>query len=59
MNTREATSLSEEERLYRSLTPTSYEYFVEGREYLPGADSRSPLFHPLTPSSWRRATAAI
>jgi len=49
MDTREAVPLNEEERLYRSLTPTSYEYFVEGREYLPGADSRSPLFHPPYP----------
>ena len=40
---------SREEELYRSLTPTSYEYYEEGREYLPGADSRSPLFHPPYP----------
>jgi glutamate-1-semialdehyde 2,1-aminomutase len=49
MNTREAASLSREEQLYRSLTPTSYEYFLEGRKYLPGADSRSPLFYPPYP----------
>src|SRR5919202_6497063 len=49
MNTREAASLSQEEQLYRSLTPTSYKYFLEGRKYLPGADSRSPLFYPPYP----------
>ena len=49
MNAREVISLSEEEQLYRSLTPTSHEYFLEGREYLPGSDSRSPLFHPPYP----------
>ena len=49
MNTREAASLSQEEQLYRSLTPTSYEYFLEGRKYLPGADSRSPLFYSPYP----------
>lgn len=49
MNTRETASLSREERLYRSLTPISYEYFLEGREYLPGADSRSPLFYAPYP----------
>jgi glutamate-1-semialdehyde 2,1-aminomutase len=49
MNTREAASISQEEQLYRSLTPTSYEYFLEGRKYLPGADSRSPLFYPPYP----------
>ena len=49
MNTQEAASLSQEEQLYYSLTPTSYEYFLEGRKYLPGADSRSPLFYPPYP----------
>ncbi len=49
MSTREATSLSQEEERYRDLTPTSYEYFLEGRDYLPGGDSRSPLFHPPYP----------
>src|ERR671916_2650340 len=49
MNTQKAASLSQEEQLYRSLTPTSYEYFLEGRKYLPGADSRSPLFYPPYP----------
>ena len=49
MSTREATSLSQEEERYRDLTPTSYEYFLEGRKYLPGGDSRSPLFHPPYP----------
>ena len=46
---REAASLSREEQLYRSLTPTSHEYFLEGRKYLPGGDSRSPLFHSPYP----------
>ena len=49
MDTREAASLSREEQLYRSLTPTSHEYFLEGRKYLPGGDSRSPLFHSPYP----------
>jgi glutamate-1-semialdehyde 2,1-aminomutase len=49
MSTREATSLSREEERYRGLTPTSYEYFLEGCKYLPGGDSRSPLFHPPYP----------
>jgi glutamate-1-semialdehyde 2,1-aminomutase len=49
MDTRETASLCREEQLYRSLTPTSYEYFLEGRKYLPGGDSRSPLFHPPYP----------
>ena len=40
---------SREEEVYRSLTPTSYENYKEGREYLPGADSRSPLFYPPYP----------
>lgn len=48
-NNKLAASLSREEQLYRSLTPTSYEYFLEGRKYLPGADSRSPLFYPPYP----------
>lgn len=54
MNTREAASLpqaslSQEEQLYRSLTPASYECYKEGRDYLPGADSRSPLFYSPYP----------
>jgi glutamate-1-semialdehyde 2,1-aminomutase len=49
MDTQEAASLSREEQLYRSLTPTSYEYFLEGCKCLPGGDSRSPLFHPPYP----------
>jgi glutamate-1-semialdehyde 2,1-aminomutase len=49
MNAGEAVSLSREEQLYRRLTPTSYEYFLEGQEYLPGADSRSTLFYPPYP----------
>lgn len=49
MKTREAASLSQEERLYRSRTPTSYRWFMEGRERLPGADSRSTLFYPPYP----------
>ena len=49
MSTQETASISREEQLYRDLTPTSYQYFLEGRKYLPGADSRSPLFHPPYP----------
>src|ERR687894_2996321 len=49
MSAQKAASLYQEEQLYRSLTPTSYEYFLKGRKYLPGADSRSPLFYPPYP----------
>ena len=49
MNTREAASLHQAEQLYRELTPTSYELFLKGRNYLPGADSRSTLFYPPYP----------
>ncbi|MBV9453822.1 MAG: aspartate aminotransferase family protein [Rubrobacter sp.] len=49
MSIQEASFVSREEQLYRTLTPTSYEYFLEGRKYLPGSDSRSPLFHPPYP----------
>ena len=49
MSAQKAASLYQEEQLYRSLTPTSYEYFLEGREYLPGSDSRSPLFYTPYP----------
>ena len=49
MSIQEASFVSREEQLYRSLTPTSYEYFLEGRKYLPGSDSRSPLFHSPYP----------
>lgn len=48
-STEVAASSSREEELYLGLTPTSYEYYKEGREYLPGGDSRSPLFHPPYP----------
>lgn len=49
MSPRESTSTSEEEELYRRLTPTSYRHYLEGRKYLPGSDSRSPLFYPPYP----------
>src|SRR5215213_5604659 len=49
MSAQKAASLHQEEQLYRGLTPTSHEYFLKGREYLPGADSRSPLFYPPYP----------
>jgi len=49
MSAQKAASLYQEEQLYRGLTPTSHEYFLKGREYLPGADSRSPLFYPPYP----------
>jgi glutamate-1-semialdehyde 2,1-aminomutase len=49
MSTQETAFLSQEEQRYRSLTPTSYKYFLEGCQYLPGADSRSPLFYPPYP----------
>lgn len=38
-----------EERLYRTLTPTSARYFAEACQYLPGGDSRSPLFYQPYP----------
>ena len=49
MNIREAASLHQVEQRYRELTPTSYEFFLKGRNYLPGADSRSTLFYPPYP----------
>lgn len=49
MRTQEVAPLLREEQRYRNLTPTSYEHFLEGCRYLPGADSRSPLFYPPYP----------
>lgn len=38
-----------EDRAFRDLTPTSERLFAEARGYLPGGDSRSPLFHQPYP----------
>ena len=54
---REAT-LNQEEEVYRSLTPTSSAYFEEGSRYLPGADSRTPLFYAPYPAVFESARGA-
>ena len=41
--------ISEEDR-YRQQTPKSRRFFAEAREYLPGGDSRSTLFHRPYPA---------
>ena len=46
-------SVTPEEERYRSLTPTSRALFVEAGAFLPGGDSRSPLFHPPYPVVWK------
>lgn len=50
--------MSDEERTYRDLTPTSARYFEEGCRYLPGADTRSPLFYPPYPAVLKDGHAA-
>jgi glutamate-1-semialdehyde 2,1-aminomutase len=42
-------TISEEDR-YRQRTPKSRRFFAEAREYLPGGDSRSTLFHRPYPA---------
>ena len=39
-----------EEERYRRLTPASERCYLEARRYLPGGDSRSPLFYPPYPA---------
>jgi glutamate-1-semialdehyde 2,1-aminomutase len=41
---------SKEEELYRLRTPGSRRHLAEARQYLPGGDSRSPLFYPPYPA---------
>ena len=41
---------SREEQVYRSRTAASAAFAAEAREYLPGADSRSPLFYAPYPA---------
>jgi glutamate-1-semialdehyde 2,1-aminomutase len=42
-----------EEERFRSLTPTSARLFADAATFMPGGDSRSPLFHPPYPVVWR------
>ena len=49
---------STEEQVYRSRTPMSAAAFEEGRRYLPGADSRTPLFYPPYPVVLREGRGA-
>ena len=43
-------SLETEEERYRRRTPASELCYLEARRYLPGGDSRSPLFYPPYPA---------
>jgi glutamate-1-semialdehyde 2,1-aminomutase len=43
-----------EEERYRRRTPASERCYLEARRYLPGGDSRSPLFYPPYPAVMQR-----
>ena len=49
MHAQLAPAIYPEEVSYRDRTKASYAYFLEGQHYLPGADSRSPLFYQPYP----------
>jgi glutamate-1-semialdehyde 2,1-aminomutase len=49
MQTQLVPALSPQEQRYRDCTVSSYKCFLAGQQYLPGADSRSPLFYPPYP----------
>lgn len=49
---------SPEEEEYLRLTPGSRELFLEGLRYLPGADTRTPLFHPPYPAVIERGSGS-
>jgi glutamate-1-semialdehyde 2,1-aminomutase len=46
--------LGAEEERYRRRTPASERCYLEARRYLPGGDSRSPLFYPPYPAVMQR-----
>jgi glutamate-1-semialdehyde 2,1-aminomutase len=50
METRVVPPALREEEAYRLRTPASSRCFLEAREYLPGGDSRSPLYYPPYPA---------
>jgi glutamate-1-semialdehyde 2,1-aminomutase len=47
-------ALGVEEERYRRRTPASERCYLEARRYLPGGDSRSPLFYPPYPAVMQR-----
>jgi glutamate-1-semialdehyde 2,1-aminomutase len=49
-----STPLGLEEEQYRRRTPASERCYLEARRYLPGGDSRSPLFYPPYPAVMAR-----
>src|SRR5919205_3899389 len=50
-------TIGEEDR-YRQRTPKSGRFFAEAREYLPGGDSRSTLFHRPYPAVMDRGAGS-
>jgi glutamate-1-semialdehyde 2,1-aminomutase len=51
-------SVSPEERAYRAMTPVSARLHDEARGYLPGGDSRSPLYHAPYPATMAEGRGA-
>src|SRR3954466_10449067 len=43
-----------EEEQYQRKTAASRRFFAEARQYMPGGDSRSPLFYPPYPAVMQR-----
>lgn len=54
MVTQAAPAVSREEEAYRLRTAASSRCFLEAGQYLPGGDSRTPLFHPPYPAVFDR-----